>query len=262
MLGQIDWSRPWLDAVRPAWASLDPAAGLLPMLNGGARARGLRNWREQPLCFVPQAELPAGVAYEAYIGAEGRVPTRENLHDFFNALVWLSFPAIKRQLNAMQAAQIAASGVGPARGPARDALTIFDENAAILVARDASIGAALRAHDWHGALVAPRARWWREVQLWSFGHALMEKLVAPRKAITAHVYLLQAPASYFEADDAGQRAWIDATVSARLHSAGISTADFTPLPVLGVPGWWPGQDAAFYADTQVFRPKRQTEAAC
>ncbi|HBZ06685.1 MAG TPA: DUF3025 domain-containing protein, partial [Massilia sp.] len=31
---------------------------------------------------------------------------------------------------------------------------------------------------------------------------------------------------------------------------------FTPLPVLGVPGWWPEQDAAFYADTSVFRPKR------
>jgi hypothetical protein len=49
------------------------------------------------------------------------VPTRENLHDFFNGLVWQTFPLIKRELNALQAAQIAAAGVGKSRGPARDA---------------------------------------------------------------------------------------------------------------------------------------------
>ncbi len=38
--------------------------------------------------------------------------------------------------------------------------------------------------------------------------------------------------------------------------AGFTSADFTPLPVLGVPNWWPDQDAAFYADASVFRPKR------
>ena len=32
---------------------------------------------------------------------------------------------------------------------------------------------------------------------------------------------------------------------------------FTPLPVLGVPCWWPGNEAPeFYADAQVFRPPR------
>jgi len=30
-----------------------------------------------------------------------------------------------------------------------------------------------------------------------------------------------------------------------------------PLPVLGVPGWWAGNEAPdFYADAQVFRPAR------
>ena len=37
---------------------------------------------------------------------------------------------------------------------------------------------------------------------------------------------------------------------------GLLTTVSTPLPVLGVPGWWQGQDAAFYAQTSVFRPKR------
>ncbi len=57
--------------------------------------------------FVPQESLPEGTAYEEFISATGNVPTRDNLHDFFNGLVWQTFPLIKRELNALQAAQIA-----------------------------------------------------------------------------------------------------------------------------------------------------------
>jgi hypothetical protein len=117
------------------------------------------------------------------------VPTRDNLHDFFNGLVWLTFPRIKVQLNALQAAQIALDGVGKSRGPARDGATIFDENAALLVVRDNADGHALvmRCASTAGRSLrrAPRALG-RGCAGWLFGHALMEKLVAPRKAITAH----------------------------------------------------------------------------
>jgi hypothetical protein len=51
----------------------------------------LQNHRSLPTQFIPQEDLPEGVAYEAHISATGNVPTRENLHDFFNALVWLTF---------------------------------------------------------------------------------------------------------------------------------------------------------------------------
>lgn len=200
------------------------------------------------------------MAYEAFIGATGCVPTRENLHDFFNALVWLTFPTVKRQLNALQAAQIALAGVGKSRGPARDAATIFDENAALLVLSDDGAGhehaAALRAHDWVGALCTRRARFGHQAQVWSFGHALMEKLVAPRKAITAHTRVLYAPSEFFAAPFDTRRAWIDTRLAHELAQAELTTAVFTPLPVLGVPGWWEDQGEAFYADTTVFRPKR------
>jgi len=82
--------------------------------------------------------------------------------------------------------------------------------------------------------------------------------VAPRKAITAHTRVLFADDAYFALALDEQRAWIDARVAFELASEPLTTSSFTPLPVLGVPGWWPGQDAAFYADTGVFRPKRRT----
>lgn len=261
MFDQVDWSRRWLDSVRPAFERFDfDALGLTGALNAGAGALALVNHQGQPIRFVPQAELPEGRAYEEFIGATGYVPTRENLHDFFNGLVWLTFPRIKLQLNALQAAQIAMAGVGKSRGPARDGATIFDENCALLVVREGADGEALadalRGHMWTEALYTGRGRFEREAQVWLFGHALMEKLVAPRKAITAHTFVVHAQDGYFNLPHDEQRGWIDAHVAQSLQEEGLSTARFTPLPVLGVPGWWDGQDGPFYGDASVFRPKR------
>jgi hypothetical protein len=89
----------------------------------------------------------------------------------------------------------------------------------------------------------------------------MEKLVAPRKAITAHTRVVVAPDSYFALGWDAQRAWIDKTVAAELATDNLTTASFTPLPVLGIPGWYEGQDESFYADTSVFRPKRVSTGA-
>jgi hypothetical protein len=84
----------------------------------------------------------------------------------------------------------------------------------------------------------------------------MEKLVAPRKAITAHTRVVFADDAYFRFEPDAQRAWVDATVAATLRDEGLTTSGFTPLPVLGVPGWWPGQERDFYLDASVFRPRR------
>lgn len=256
----IDWTRPWYASILPAAQSIVAAPDWRSALNQAAQEMDLRNHGNLPLQFIPQEELPEGVAYESHISSAGKVPTRENLHDFFNALVWLSFPNIKRQLNALQAAQIAQLGIGKSRGPARDAATIFDENAAILVLEDSDVGrrllAHLQAHEWQQALYAMSACFGTQAQVWSFGHALMEKLVQPYKAITAHTWVVWADREFFHWKHAEQAAWIDASVSASLQGHALSTADYTPLPVAGIPGWSAEQNAAFYQDTTVFRAKR------
>ncbi|MYM86824.1 DUF3025 domain-containing protein [Rugamonas sp. FT82W] len=260
MLQAIDWPRPWYDSIRTAAGHLSADVPFIDTLNAQAAALGLRNHQDLPIHFVPQESLPDGTAYEEFIGATGGVPTRDNLHDFFNGLVWLSFPRIKVQLNALQAAQIARDGVGKSRGPARDGATIFDENAALLVVRDSAAGhaltAALRDHQWRAAFIEQRASFGPDAQVWLFGHALMEKLVAPRKAITAHTRVVVAGDDFFAMDHDARRHWIDAKVAQELSEHGLSTADFTPMQALGVPGWWPEQDDAFYNDATVFRPKR------
>ena len=66
------------------------------------------------------------------------------------------------------------------------------------------------------------------------GHALLEKLAtAPSKTSTAHGLLADPLA---------------------LDAAGWAAKPFAPLPVLGVPGWWPANEApGFYDDPAAFR---------
>ena len=261
LFSEIDWQCAWFASVATVAHEILAADDWRLALNSAAEQRQLQNHYGLPLKFITQEELPDGQAYEAHISVTGQVPTRDNLHDFFNALVWLTFPAIKKQLNALQAAQIAALGVGKSRGSARDAATIFDENAALLVVENSPEGVALvtalREHDWHSAFVVQASKFGKIAEVWCFGHALMEKLVHPYKAITAHTRVILVEAAYFQLAASARRAQLDQLMSAQLAEQVLSTADYTPLPVLGIPGWWPQQDPGFYADQQVFRPRRQ-----
>jgi hypothetical protein len=241
-----DWVQPWYAPyagdgalVRAACEAGEPLPQALTRRAGAAGPR-----------FVPQSELPEGVAYEQFIFDTGAVPTREGLHDFFNGLVWLRFPATKRLLNRLQAAEIAQAGVGQVRGPVRDAITLFDENAVLLQAPDA-LWEALLAREWTRLFVDLRPLW-AQARLVLFGHALTEKLVSPYKSITGHVYRSPVPLAL----GADLEAW-DGWLAARLTAADLATKPFTPLPVLGVPGWWPANEApVYYDDATVFRPRR------
>jgi len=239
-LAEIAWAAPWLAPYR---AIGEPLA---QQVEAGQSCCAVLNAAAAPVRFVPQAALPGGLAYEQFIFETGQVPTRDGLHDFFNGLIWLHFPQTKRRLNQLQAAQIAADGVQAVRGAVRDAITVFDENAALLQAPEA-LWAALRAHDWPRLFLELRPLW-AQARLTLFGHALLEKLVQPRKAITAHVYAVPpdvAPAA------------LDAWLAGELQAQRLAAKPFAPLPVLGVPRWWPAnEEPAFYADAQVFRPRR------
>lgn len=238
----VDWNRPWLSPWR------EPGERVAQAITAGMLFPEALNLQQvAPMRFVPQSALPEGVAYEQFIFDTGTVPTRDNLHDFFNGLCWLRFPLTKQKLNRLQAAQIAAAGVTPLRGPVRDALTVFDENAAFLSAPQ-PLWDALVGRDWQQLFVGLRPLW-QQARLVLFGHALLEKLVYPRKPVTAHIYRVQ-PAMNSIAE-------LDAWVAADLSADKLAAKPFTPLPVLGVPGWWPeNENFSFYDDSFVFRPPR------
>jgi DUF3025 family protein len=234
----------WLDAGRQA---IEAGSGAAPALARLARDRSAVTTPG----FVAASSLPPGEAYEAFVARTGSVPTRDNLHDFFNGLVWLRFTRAKRRLSELQAAEIARAGVGPQRGAVRDAITLFDENGAVLAAPPA-LWEALLARDWRRLFVDLRPLWSRTAVM-VFGHALLEKLVSPRKELTAHVWRGNAPA-----DSASS---LDRWLAGQLTEGSLAGKPFTPLPLLGIPDWWPGnQDFSFYDDPLVFRPPRRAGA--
>lgn len=244
LLGQGEPPMPWLAPYREVGCAvaLDVLAGrsVAQALAAALALHPVALSDRRSLHFVPQGELPQGEAYEAFIARTGRVPTRDNLHDLLNGLVWLAYPAMKLQLNRLHAAEIARRGVGPERGATRDRLTLFDENGALLQAPDVIVD-ALRRKDWPAAFVQHRALW-SSATVRLVGHALLEKLMQPRAAITAHVW---TSPNLQQAAQAPQWAW----PAGRAHF---------PMPVLGIPGWWAGnEDPAFYDDRRVFRPPSQ-----
>jgi hypothetical protein len=261
----IDWSASWFSpfaARGERWqrAALQSPSALLAEMNADAQHCGHNTGRGAPLSFIAQHELPCGMTYEAHIAATGCVPTRPNLHDFFNALSWFQFPRIKAALSARGTAAIDALGVGPTRGSTRDALTVFDENAVLFACSDHALAAALRAFDWQALFVGARAAWGTHCEVRCFGHALLEKLVTPYKACTAHAWIVDAPAAYFSWNVAARDAWLDDAVShALLATDELTGRVFAPLPVLGIPGWWPANESpSFYDDRAVFRAGRRT----
>jgi hypothetical protein len=259
----IDWSRPWNAPLAERGARWQAAACIgytayLDTLNADARTAALVTGRGEPLGFIAQDDLPDGESYEAHIARTGRVPTRHNLHDFFNGLMWFAQPRIKAALNARQAMQIETLGIGPTRGGVRDALTLFDENAVLFACADPTLADALRRFDWHTLFVAERAAWGKRCEARIFGHALLEKLVTPYKACTGHAWIVEVPSSYFEFDDIARRAMLDELVAERVRADALDSRAFAPLPVLGVPGWWPeNASTGFYDDAAVFRAGRR-----
>lgn len=222
-----DWGRPWFAPYRDvAWPVFERLA------IGRSVHQALGHERFEPAG-------PLSVGYERHVAATGRVPTRDNAHDLFNGLAWLRCPAFKAALNR---AHVAAPPAPPGRrGPLRDALTLLDESG-LLLAAPRPLRQALQAQDWYALFVTHRDLW-RQAQALVVGHALLEKLLAPRKPLCARVLFV---------DD----------VEAPALPQTLAPPDLPPLPVLGIPGWWPPNEVAtFYDDEQVFRPKRLASTA-
>jgi len=244
---QIDWNQPWNQPWRASGEAVSAA-----LAQGQALHDALNGAGPAPVLFVPQQQLPAGTPYEQFVRETRQCPTRDGLHDFFNGLCWIRFPQVKTRLNELQAQQIASHGIRPERGATRDAGTLFDENAALLAAPD-PVWDALRAKDWE-TLFGRLRPLWGDVRLNVFGHALLEKLQQPRKAITAHVYRVPGHAP----TDSDLDVWL----AHDLTASRLAEKPYAHLPLLGVPGWCSGnEDAAFYADAQVFRPPRAQTTA-
>lgn len=257
--------RPWLDGFDPdVVQAIEGFAypDLLEFLNQRARSLRLRTGAGQALAFVDPAKAHPQTAYETFIAQTGHVPTRDNFHDRYNALLWMHAPRTKAMLNALQANAILGQGTTAVRGPLRDAATLWDENLAVVMTDTdtETVMQLLSQKCWHELFVDRRDQWATQWHVRCFGHALIEKLRLPYKGITAHCLVFSSPddqTSWTSLDGALAR-WLSGRTQEAADSTvcqeGLSTRSFLALPVMGIPGWCSeNADPAFYEDRSVFR---------
>ena len=247
---------------RPDW----PARPVLQnLLERGGNPVTTRNGL--PLRLVPAGGRMRSFEerYEARIHLRGEMIFRErNWHDLLNVLAWLTFPRAKAALNARHYAALRAqyaAGAGN-RGPVQDALTLFDEGGLIVASCDDDLLGLLRGWRWKELFWSNRTRLQGRMCFCLFGHALYEKALRPFLGITGRGILLKAEPALLAQPPGGQLAILDSQVAATISEAGNLTAprELAVIPVLGVPGWCPGNEQeSYYDNTDYFRRGRSRE---
>jgi hypothetical protein len=207
---------------------------------------------------LPLRLVPAGgrkrsfeERYEARIHLRGEMAFRErDWHDLLNVLNARHFAALQAQ-----------SAVGAAnRGPAQDALTLFDEGGVIVASCDGELLGLLRGWRWKELFWGNRARLPGRMLFCLFGHALYEKALRPFLGITGRGILLKTEPALLAQPIREQIAVLDSQVAATISEAGNLAAprELAVVPVLGVPGWCPeNEQESYYDNTDYFRPGRK-----
>lgn len=238
-----------LGSGREGWPSLDDYNRLLqsasvPVLTHSAR----------PVRFVPQSNA----AYEQRAYLTGEVQTRsENWHDLFNALVWQVFPRTKAAINRLHY-QAGQGRQQPGRGTARDVLTLFDESGVAVVCAQDELGDLLKKHEWKQLFWQRRDDVAAHMRFFVFGHSLHEKGLQPYIGLTGKALILPVAGSFLDLPLPRQLDELDAMMASHFLAPDSlrATAALTPLPLLGIPGWWPDNAREeFYENTRYFRPR-------
>lgn len=217
---------------------------------------GLCSKGGHPIRFVASDQL-AGDNYEHHIYTTGQVSTRrDSWHDLFNALVWMQYPHIKTAMNALHYSAGAKHKQGR-RGQLRDALTLFDECGVIVFSDKAEVLKALAERRWSDAFLIEEFH--SHMVLSLCGHAMLEKYLSPYKGMTAKALLVNVNDDFLSLPRAELLKHFDREIARGMLSGQLLSkpASLSPLPLAGVPEWWPLSDqntGQFYNDLQVFRP--------
>jgi hypothetical protein len=269
------WAEGRARLAAPIFAPLGPALAKLPADHWPTpgelcvAVEGIFTENGLPVRFVEPYEGPARewMPYERRIADTGEIETRPgSWHDLLNALAWMAFPRTKARLNAQHAAILAAGGEREARrrGPERDALTLFDESGLIVASAAPDLARLVVGHEWKALVWERRAELAAKMEFFAFGHALHEKALDPFPGLVARTVFVPVDERHFALPQEARLERADALAAAHFASRAnfASPRAMPPLPVLGVPGWHPGNAREpYYDDAAHFRPRRSAPDA-
>lgn len=219
----------------------------LAALNALAAESRLCHANGRALRFVGDPLPRAAADYERMIHDTGCIPTRPgNLHDFFNALVWLRFPALKSALNQRHCERLAEDAAHGQRGRVRDQLTLLDESGVLVASPRRDLLAMLQQKRWVALFWEARSAVERQMRFVVVGHGLLEKCVQPFAAMTGKCLLMPTEGRETEG--------LDRLAAAQVLETPLLA--LPPLPILGIPAWDANASRAYYENTAVFRRPR------
>lgn len=257
-----DWSASYLTA-NPVFQDLC-AQFPLQQYTRWPEVANLNAWRNVPdYAFVDNALLAAdGRYYEEFIFAQKQIPTRAaNWHDLFGALIWILFPKTKALLNQLHMAEIAQHGQKQ-RSPLRNKLTLLDECGILVALEPAALAHAplLREHQWQSSFWQQRTAWGQYIRPVVFGHAIYEMATQPFIGLTAKSWFIEVPTGFSQWPLTDAYTFLDEKLAGQIANTAalLDNQQLTPLPVLGIPGWYEANEQQlFYTNTEYFRPRRK-----
>lgn len=216
----------------------------------------------QTIRFVEQTHKPSSFEeqYEPRIFLKGEVLTRyASWHDFFNMLIWLTFPTTKAMLNNLQYLSIKQRiHKSPQRNALENMLTLFDENGLVIVSSDATLLSLIENFQWKELFWHRRSAIEKKLRCYVFGHSLHEKFLKPYIGMTGHAILLQENQTFFNNTLSDQIQTIDSTLAQIFAQKKINSPSMLkPFPVLGMPNWYDNGQESFYDNKSYFRQSRR-----
>lgn len=198
------------------------------------------------------------LAYETRTHTHGEIVTRPNCwHDYFNALVWMTFPRAKAALNALHVEESRKHSGHGHRGALRDAATQFDESGIVVASADPDLLDLLVRREWRTLFWQRRREVMLRMRFLVFGHGLYDALRAPFYRICGRAALIEVDQAVIDANVGVQCAHVDPIIAERFASRCWYERPraLMALPLLGIPGVHAANECAeYYGDDVQFRP--------
>jgi len=264
------------DPIKPAFKAMNYHTPEWPTLNEyqsllSSHSTKITNFIDLPIQFVNQASACSTFEsqYEPRIYLKGEVQTRlKNWHDFFQVLVWKTFPKTKKLLNTLhyQAStqRLSLDSTNKQRTPVENFITLFDECGIIIVSHNAELLKMIKEFQWETLFWENREAFNTDIACFTFGHAMYEKAINPYIGMTANAILIHTDKAISDMADKRGLDLIDTLTSSTITKNLEETPDLkghlTPFPLLGVPNWHKdNNEKRFYLNENYFRKKRRNQ---
>jgi hypothetical protein len=180
--------------------------------------------------------LESPIDYENLIYDKGLILTRpQNWHDFFNALIWLNFPATKGLLNEWHYEENKVKKE-QVRSALQNKIAHFDECGMIILSDRPELFELIKEHQWSKFFCENKNMVKKHIRCIVFGHSILERLLNPYIGLTSKSLCFEASEDVMQSNIIDQVKYADNLCFDYLskHKDHLISHKLQPFPMLGM----------------------------